>query len=95
MKTLTLIAATVLLAGCGAKPEPVVRTVTVNVPVAIECVPVTLAEPPSYPDTDDALLAAPDAAERYRLLFFGRLLRNARLSEVESVILSCRGEPKK
>lgn len=90
MKTLTLIAATMLLAGCGAKPEPVVRTVTVNVPVAIECVPVTLGDAPSYPDTDEALRAATDAAERYRLVFLGRLLRDARLGEVESVILSCR-----
>lgn len=84
-----LIAATVLLAGCAAR-EPVVRTVTVNVPVAIECVPVTLGAAPDYPDTDEALRAAPDAAERYRLLFLGRLLRDARLGEVESVILSCR-----
>lgn len=90
MKTLLpLIATTVLLGGCAAR-EPVVRTVTVKVPVAIECVPVTLDPSPSYPDTDDALLAAPDAAERYRMLFLGRLLRDARLSEVESVIMSCR-----
>lgn len=90
MKTLPLIAATALLAACSPKPEPVVRTVTVKVPVAVECVPATLGDAPAYPDSDEALRAAPDAAERYRILFLGRLLRDARLAELEPVIVSCR-----
>ena len=94
MRLVALLSATVLLAACGAKPEPVVRTVTVTVPVAVECVPATLGGTPSYPDTDEALHAAPDAAERYRLVFLGRLLRDARLGEVEPVIQSCRKEVK-
>jgi hypothetical protein len=92
MRTATILAATALLAACGVKPEPVVRTVTVTVPVAVDCVPATLGAVPAYPDTDEALRSSPDAAERYRLLFLGRLLRDARLGEVEPVIQSCRKE---
>jgi hypothetical protein len=94
MRTAAILAATVLLSACAGKPEPVIRTVTVNVPVAVDCVPATLGAAPAYPDTDEALRAAPDAAERYRLLFLGRLLRDARLGEVEPVIQSCRKEVK-
>lgn len=79
-----------LLAGCATKPEPIVRTVTVNVPVAVECVPATLDPAPSYPDTDEALRSARDAAERYALIAAGRLLRDARLGELEPAILVCR-----
>ncbi len=79
-----------LLAACGHHERPV-RTVTVKVPVAVECVPATLGAAPSYPDTDDALRAAVDAAERYKLVAAGRLLRDARLGEVEPVLLACRG----
>ncbi len=81
-----------LLAGCTTAREPVVRTVTVLKPVALSCVPETLSTAPDYPDTDDALLAAQDAAERYRLVAAGRLLRNARLGELEPVLLICRSE---
>ena len=57
-------------------PERIV-TVEVAVPVAQPCVPAGLAPPPIYPDTDDALRAAPDAATRYQLVGAGRLLRDA------------------
>jgi len=78
------------LAACAGRPEPIVRTVTVKVPIALECVPVSLSDAPEYPDTDEALLAVVDAAERYRLLFAGRVLRDARLGEVEPVLQICR-----
>ena len=82
---------TLLLAGCATTqtPEPVVRTVTVNIPVPAPCVPATLAPAPEYPDTDSALRKATDAAERYLLVFAGRLLRDARLTQLETVVAAC------
>lgn len=82
---------TLLLAGCATPrpPEPVVRTVTVNIPVPAPCVPATLTPAPEYPDTDSALRQAADAAERYLLVAAGRLLRIARLTELETVVAAC------
>jgi hypothetical protein len=77
-------------AGCATKPETIVRTVEVKVPVVASCVPKTLASAPAYPDSDAALKAAPGAAERYVLLAAGRLLRTQRLSKVEPIIAGCR-----
>lgn len=87
---LVLLPLIILVSACSHKPEPIVRTVTVKVPVAIECVPATLDPTPSYPDTDEALRSAYDAAERYALVAAGRLLRDARLAELEGVVLACR-----
>jgi hypothetical protein len=82
-----------LLSACATKqaavPEPIIKTVTVNVPVSQACVPKTMTAPPTYVDTDEALLAAKDAAERYQLVYAGRMQRVARLGEVEPVIASC------
>ena len=78
------------LGGCATTPEPEIRTVTVNVPVAAQCVPKSVAAAPAYPDTDDALRSAPDAAARYLLLFAGRMLRAARLAELEPTVEGCR-----
>lgn len=82
----------ILLAGCATTVdrEPVIRTISVKIPVAAVCVPVALPATPDYPDSDEALLAAPDAAERYRLVAAGRLLRNQRLLELEPIIMTCR-----
>ena len=88
---IAVAAAALLLAGCAHhEKEPVVRTVPVNKPVAVQCVPGTLESTPDYPDTDDALRNAVDAAERYRLVAAGRLMRDARLSEIESVVQTCK-----
>ena len=74
-------------------PEPRIVTVEVAVPVPQPCVPAGLAAPPEYPDTDDALRAAPDAASRYQLIAAGRLLSRARLNEVEPVVAACPRAP--
>ena len=81
-----------LLASCATNdaPEPVIRTVTVQVPVAVSCVPESLPGPPAYPDTPEAIRAAPDAAARTALIFAGRELRIQRSAEVEPVIAGCR-----
>jgi hypothetical protein len=89
MKTLALLPL-LALAACATKPEPTIRTVEVKVPVAVECVPKALPGPPTYPDSAQALKAAPGAADRYQLLAAGRLLREQRLAEVEPVIAACR-----
>lgn len=87
-----LSAAALLLSGCGATrtiEKPVITVVEKPVPVQSPCVPKTLGAAPDYPDTDDALRAAPDASERYRLLAQGRPLRVARLTELETVVAGC------
>lgn len=84
------------LAACaaGPRPEPEVRIQEVYVEKPVTCVPGNLGEAPTYPDSDDALRRAADAAERYALLWAGRLLRAARLGEVEPVVTECRNAAK-
>lgn len=94
----------VVLSGCASTapaPEPMIVTQSVDKPVAVSCVPGNLgAAPgtvdlktglkvPDYADTRAALLAAPDAAGRYKLLVIGRKQRMDRLSQVEPVIDGC------
>lgn len=56
------------LAGCaGQAPPPAVHTVTVNVPVAVSCVPADATDPPASPITTQALAAA-DGPTRYQML---------------------------
>lgn len=80
-----------LLAGCAATaaPEPVIRTVEVVVPVPVSCIPESLGGPEAYADDAAALLAAPDGAERYRLLTIGRSQRIDRLDKLEAVVRLC------
>lgn len=85
------LAALVPLAACGTtdRPEPEIRIVEKHVPFAVGCVPASLGPAPVFPDSNDALLAAADGAERYSLMAAGRLLRIARLSELEAVVAGC------
>lgn len=83
-----------MLAGCAtAEPPARVITVDVAVPVASPCVPASLASAPDYPDSVEALRAAPDAASRLLLLAAGRLLRTARLNELEPIVAGCPKAP--
>lgn len=82
------VGAAVFLTACATRPEPVIRTVEVKVPVAIPCA----ADPgpdPVYPDTDAALRAAPNILERTRLLLAARLLRMAREAELKAAVAGC------
>lgn len=91
-----LLGGALLLAGChstGAAPSPRVTVVERAVPVSSPCVPATLGPRPDYPDSDEALRAAPDAATRYQLLSAGRPLRVARESELETVVAGCPRAP--
>lgn len=86
-----LVFLAIMLAGCSTvRPEPVVDTVTVGVPVARSCVPPALGEAPAYIDTDAALKAAGGPEDRYQMVIAGRVQRNARLGEVEPVVKGCR-----
>ena len=78
------------LMGCGTPPAPRIEIKEVRVPVPVSCVPAGFPEAPAYPDTDEALRAAPDAATRYALIAQGRLLRMARGGETEIVLKGCR-----
>lgn len=92
MKALALVLLPFALAACNTTKDagqPVVETVEVLVPVPQPCVPKELGPPPAYVDTDEALVGAKDGAERYRLIYAGRLQRIGRLGEVEPVVKSC------
>jgi hypothetical protein len=79
------------LAACASDGgQPVLTTQTVYVPVVKSCVPSSLAPAPTYPDTDEALRAAPDGAHRYQLEHAGRKLRIARLRELEPLVQGCK-----
>lgn len=93
MKRLALLLV-LTLAACATTPppvpEPIIKIQTVYVPgPALACVPKELLGAPTYVDSDQALLSAADAAERFQLLFAGRMQRDARLREIEPVISSC------
>lgn len=81
-----------LFAGCAQTPppEPQIRTVTVNVPVPVPCPALKrIGPPPAYPDTNAAILAAPDLAMRVGLLLAGRVLRMARGDADEAALQAC------
>jgi hypothetical protein len=93
MKRVILLA---LLALCGCAttpppvPEPIITTVEVKVPVTVPCVPDGYnKKAPAYVDSDPALKAAADAAERYQLLWGGRAQRIARERENEAALAGC------
>lgn len=87
-----LIALALLPAACagGARPEPRIRTVEVQVPVPQPCDAATrLGAPPTYPDGDEALRTAPGLFEQVQLLLAGRLLRIARGQALEEAARAC------
>lgn len=79
------------LQGCATTqtPEPIVRTVEVAVPVPTPCVSDATPQPPEYPDSDSALIAA-TPGQRYVLMARGRLMRIQRSLETEPILQSCR-----
>jgi hypothetical protein len=77
------------LSACAHRPEPRIMTVEVPVPIAVKCA----ADPgpsPTYPDTNEALRAAPDLFTRVQLLLAGRALRIGREGELEAAVSGCR-----
>jgi hypothetical protein len=79
----------VLLTSCSSQPqEPVIKTVTVNVPVAVPCRK-DIGPEPVYADNDAALKAAPDLFTRVKLLLAGRLQRIDRDNKRQASIIGC------
>ncbi len=60
----------------------------VEVPIAVPCRS-TLGVEPEWPDSDQALRAAPDLFSRVKLLAAGRLLRMARIRELSAALKGC------
>lgn len=90
MRPFFVLLAFLLLGACAAPTEPKIETQFVDRPIAASCVPDNLGPAPAYPDTDAALLAAPDGPTRYQLLADGHVLRQQRSNQVEPVIAKCR-----
>jgi hypothetical protein len=89
MRNLVFLAALALPAcATTVAPQPIVRTVTVNVPVPCPAL-VELGPEPAYVDTDNALRAAPDLFSRVKLLLQGRLTKTARLAQYAAAKASC------
>lgn len=90
----------ILLAGCTTTqhiPEPIIKIQEVKVPVddpacAREAV-ARLGDAPAYPDTPEALRAAPNLFERVKLLLAGRELRIAREAAVADALKACADQP--
>ena len=78
-----------ILTACATASEPTIRTVRVEVPVAVKCA--TDPGPrPEYPDTDAAIAGAPNVFELAKLYRAGRALRIGREAELEASVAGCR-----
>lgn len=91
MKVPALVLSAAVLTGCASPSVP--PPTLVKVPVPVPCVSAQLPAPPDYPDTREALRAAPDLAEFTRLLSAGWPLRDARLTALEAAVEACRAAP--
>ena len=91
MKFPAVILSAAILTGCASHSVP--PPTIVKVPVPVPCVSAQLPGPPDYPDTREALRAAPDLAEFTRLLAAGWPLREARLKALEAAVQACRKVP--
>jgi hypothetical protein len=75
-------------AACASSTGRVTSIREVPTPLIATCHPsIAAAEP--FPDSDEALRAAPNLFGRVRLLVAGRLLRIARQRELEAALRAC------
>jgi hypothetical protein len=80
----------VLLSSCSTTmPEPVVKTVTVEIPVPVPCIRDPLVPAPAYPDTPEALQAAPELSDFMKLLDAGGRLKDQRTAYLEGIAAKC------
>lgn len=101
MKRIAMLAACLALAACGTtrieRPEPIIRTVEVQVPVddpacaraAVE----RIGPAPAYPDNATAIRSAADLFERVKLLLAARELRIAREAALADALKACADRP--
>lgn len=80
--------AALAIAGCASVREGQSPIKEVAIVAPVSCQP-ALGPSPAYPDTDDALRAAPSLFSRVQLLVAGRLLRLARQRELEAALAAC------
>lgn len=82
-----------LLTGCANNtppPEPRIVVQEVKVPTPVPCPALEeLGPEPAYPDTDEAIVAAPNIYERSKLFAVGRLMRAQRLALYVAAKASC------
>ena len=93
MKPRFVILPALMLSACATvpkQPEPIIKTVEVQVPHPVPCPALQKLGPePAYPDTDAALKAAPNIFVRVQLLMAGRVLRITRLAAVNDALAEC------
>lgn len=82
-----LILLAVLLTGCAGTPAPQ-PPITVVKPVPTSCIKSKPVRP-EFPDTDQAILKAPNIAERARLYSAGRLMRMGYIDVLEAALAAC------
>ena len=80
----------VVLAGCGTTGEPVVKTLSVDLPTPVACVPADTPSRPAPSLSAAQLLAAPDAAARYQLLAEFWTSASPDLAMLAGVVEACR-----
>jgi len=86
---LWLLPIAVMIFGCGTTPP---KTVEVSVPVSVPCA-VVVTPPKAYSDAAAYVKAAPNLAERVRLLLLGRNERDAYIMRLEASAAGCLLEP--
>jgi hypothetical protein len=91
---LTALAATTLAGGCAttrSEPsEPRIVVQEVKVPTPVPCPALAQLGPePIYVDSDEAVRAAANVAERAKLVALGRAQRIKRLAEYAAARLAC------
>jgi hypothetical protein len=79
-----------MLAGCGTTGEPVIKTVSVEMPTPVSCVPAEMPSGPAPSLSAAQLLAAPDAAARYQLLAEFWTSASPDLAMLAGVVEACR-----
>lgn len=72
-----------MFTGCASSP-----TQTVDIPVAVSCAGKVEARP-GFPDTREAVVAAPNIEARVNLILAGRLLRDKRIDDLEAALAGC------
>ena len=79
------------LMGCATRaPAPVAQVITRDVMVAVPTPCNATVARPQFPDTRQALRAAPDIDRAVRLLGAGRTLRDAYITALEAALAACR-----
>ena len=101
MKRIAILAACLAIAACDTagreRPEPIIQIKEVIKPVddpkcAREAVE-KLGPAPAYPDTPEALRAAPNLFERVKLLMAAREVRIPREAALSDALKACADRP--